>query len=204
MPKKIMAVNSGSICLPEMRKIPQNKPLKKSIGLTKPEKAKRSKSLRNVQRMSKKCVDPNAVKCLISVETTAQNACTILKNTLHNHARRKAGETDFKYYTSYKISLQRYIVDLLLQRKYTDKEIIAKLQQYYHSVNADTLQKYICNVRSIINRGNLKTPLANGILHANIGKIYSPSNDEKRAILPYCVKYSKTKRRKAFFSLQVI
>lgn len=213
MARKILTVDAGMKCLTKTHIAPKNphKIAKKTsskkskivqeIGLSSQDKRNRTRKIRVSSTIKNQCNNPEAIDCLISVEETAENTCNLLKNMLRNYERRNIGNKDIKYFTRYKISPLRYATDLLLQRQYTDDEMITELKKYYHNEDTANLNLYLKTARTLLNRGRLHTPRKNGLLSAHIGVIKDNANN--RVILPYCPKDTRKKQKK-IFDLQVV
>lgn len=214
MAKKLYRVDAGESDLPgehiflkSLRQPSRKRTRKKSslineIGLTPQEKRQRTKQLCARHKIKGPYDNPEAVDCLLNVEETASSISGVLKNMLHSFERRNESNREIKYFDKYKVPIHRYISDLLLQRKYTDNEIISEVKKYYNN-DEQTISNYLHTARSKLNQYKSITPQENGLLSVHVGRIHNNDNTEKRIIQPFSPIITK-KRRKAKFSLQVI
>jgi hypothetical protein len=103
------------------------------------------------------------------VKQTAKKVSGKLQTVVKAGTRRKA--TEVQEANLPKVSVRNYIVDLLLQQKWTDEEIHEAVLKYFGDLGYRTKKAYIQLTRADMNAGHIKTLITSGTMTSFIDKL---------------------------------
>ena len=82
-------------------------------------------------------------------------------------------------------SPRHFIVDLLLERKHTDEEILSKVVEKFGDGLYTTKKAYIQLTRADLNSGLIKEPIVDGRMTTFVGKVVVDETSKQKVELPY-------------------
>lgn len=155
-------------------------------AIKKPIKAAKATSAAAAPEVSKKPVKAAAVKAVKAVKATAVKTAEKLTKAVKAVERRGLVSNDPKGPVKVKKpSVRMFIVDLLMERCYTDDEIHQKVLKEFGDLGYTTKRAYIQLVRGDINTGHIKVLYTSGKLTAFVNRITVNKVTGEREEIPY-------------------